>query len=47
MSLTEDGRCFYERVRSSLQEITDAAADASVSTVEVAALAANALLAAL
>ena len=35
MSLTEDGRRFYERVRSSLVEIADAAADASVSTVKV------------
>jgi DNA-binding transcriptional LysR family regulator len=35
MSLTEDGRRFYERVRPSLAEIADAAADASVATVKV------------
>ena len=35
MSLTEEGRRFYDRVRSSLEEIEDAAADASVSTVKV------------
>ena len=35
MSLTEEGRLFYERVRPSLEEIADAAADASVSTVKV------------
>jgi DNA-binding transcriptional LysR family regulator len=35
MSLTDEGRRFYERVRPSLEEIEDAAADASVSTVKV------------
>jgi DNA-binding transcriptional LysR family regulator len=35
MSLTEEGRRFYDRVRPSLEEIEDAAADASVSTVKV------------
>src|SRR5690349_13744643 len=35
MSLTEEGRRFYDRVRPSLEEIEDAAADALVSTVKV------------
>jgi len=35
MSLTEEGRRFYDRVRPSLEEIADAAADASLSTVNV------------
>jgi DNA-binding transcriptional LysR family regulator len=35
MSLTDEGNRFYERVRPSLEEIADAAADASVSTVKV------------
>ena len=35
MSLTEEGRRFYERVRPSLEEIASAAADASVSSVKV------------
>ena len=35
MSLTDEGRRFYDRVRPSLEEIEDAAADALVSTVKV------------
>ena len=38
MSLTEEGRRFYDRIRPSLEEIEDAAADASVSTVKVRGL---------
>ena len=35
MCVTEEGRRFYDRVRPSLEEIEDAAADALVSTVKV------------